>query len=235
MPFHPSPHLNFLFGRRSYQGCDPATARFIFTGEDANYAPDIEAQPIWPFVTEYLTDGVAFWNHHGVHHPLLLGNYQGQGMVYHRHYHAIFRHEGGDSGGVKAPLPACIRQGVCFVEYLDRPTTGNNNIDNATMVRETRGRWHLGWLAQLLIRRPGDPERTVFLTKGVANKLRKDTERPYPSLVPPNPAAVVAVFPADARRHGVVIHGHVCDHITREQRRELHGVIRRVLEHGRLA
>lgn len=230
MPWHPSPPLNFLLGRQPYQGCDPASARFIFVGEDANFAPDIEAQPIWPRVAEYLTDGVAFWNHHDVHHPFLLEEYQGQGKVYHRHYHGIFNHEQGDAAGAKAPLPAHIRQRICFVEYLDRPTTGNDNIDDTTMVNEVRGRWHFGWLAQLLIRRHGDPGRTVFLTKGVANKLRKDTERLYLGLVPETPKEVAKVFPATARRHQVVIHNHVCDHLTKEQRRDLHGVIRQGLD-----
>jgi hypothetical protein len=124
-------------------------------------------------------------------------------------------------------------QNISFVEYLDRPTLGAGNIHNAAMVEETRGRWHTGWLAQWLIRRWGDPVRTVFLTKGVATKLRKDTERLYPRLVPPSPAGVVAMFPATARRHQIVIHCHVCDHITRENRRELHGAIRSILEHGR--
>ena len=184
-------------------------------------------------MAEYLVDGVAFWNHHGVHHPFLLKEYQGQGKVYHRHYHAIFNHERGDPMGVDAPLPPSIRQSICFMEYLDRPTTGNDNIDNAVMVKETRIRWHFGSLAQLLIQRPGDPVRTVFLTKGVANRLRKDTERLDPSLVPPNPEGVVAVFPSVRRRHGVVVHGHVCDHVTREQRRELHRAIPQILEQRR--
>ena len=42
MPFHPSPRLNFYFGRRPYQGADPSNAQHIFIGEDANFAPDIE-------------------------------------------------------------------------------------------------------------------------------------------------------------------------------------------------
>ena len=80
MPFHPSPRLNFYFGRRPYQGADPSNAQHIFIGEDANFAPDIDEQAIWPYVEEYLTDGVAFWNRNGVvHHPFLLEEYEGQG------------------------------------------------------------------------------------------------------------------------------------------------------------
>ena len=229
MPFHPSPRLNFYFGRRPYQGADPGNAQHIFIGEDANFAPDIEEQAIWPCVEEYLTDGVAFWNRHGVHHPFLLEGYNGQGALYHGHYNAILNHEGGVANGVAAPLPVNIRQSISFVEYLDRPTTGNGNIDNADMVNEVRGRWHFGWLAQLLIRRHGDPARTVYLSKGVARNLRSDTARLYPGLVPANPTEVVQVFPANARRHQVVIHNHVCDRITTENRIVLHGTIRAIL------
>ena len=229
MAFHPSPALNFYFGRKPYQGADPSSAQHIFIGEDANFAPDIEEQEIWPHVEEYLTDGVAFWNRHGVHHPFLLVEYEGQGAVYHGHYNAIFNHEGGVADGVPAPLPTNIRQSISFVEYLDRPTTGNGNINNADMVDEVRRRWHFGWLAQLLIRRHGDPVRTVYLSKGVARKLRHDTESLYPTLVPANPPEVVKVFPANARRHQVVIHDHLCNRITTENRLILHGTIRAIL------
>jgi hypothetical protein len=149
--------------------------------------------------------------------------------VYHRHYNAIFNYGGGVANGVAAPLPANIRQSISFVEYLDRPTTGNGNINNAAMVNEVRDRWHFGWLAQLLIRRHGDPARTVYLSKGVATKLRHDTARLYPGLVPANPTEVVQVFPANAPRHQVVIHNHVCDRITTENRIVLHGTIRAIL------
>jgi hypothetical protein len=115
MPFHPSPHLNYLFGRQPFQGCNPYLARFIFTGEDANFAPNIESQRIWQRLAEYLTDGLAFWNHHGVHHPFLLEDYDGQGTVYHRHYHAIFNHEEGNPKGAVATLPENIRQNIVSV------------------------------------------------------------------------------------------------------------------------
>jgi hypothetical protein len=229
MPFHPSPRLNFYFGRRPYQGADPSNAQHIFIGEDANFAPDIEEQAIWPCVEEYLTDGVAFWNRHGVHHPFLLEGYDGQGAVYHGHYSAIFNHGGGVANGVAALLPANIRQSISFVEYLDRPTTGNGNINNAAMVNEVRDRWHFGWLAQLLIRRHGDPARTVYLSKGVATKLRHDTEDLFTGLLPANPPEVVQVFPANARRHQVVIGNHVCDYNNAAKRLVLHGTIRTTL------
>ena len=229
MPFHPFTLLNFHFGRRPYQGADPSNAQHIFIGEDANFAPDIEEQAIWPSVEEYLNDGVAFWKRHDVHHPFLLEGYNGEGDVYHGHYNAIFNHEGGVANGVAAPLLANIRQSISFVEYLDRPTTGNNNIKNAAMVNEVRGRWHFSWLAQLLIRRHGDPARTVYLSKGVARNLRIDTAKLYPGLVPANPPEVVQVFPANARRHQVVFHDHLCYRITTENRIVLHGTIRAIL------
>ncbi len=229
MPFHLSPEVSFLFGRQPFQGCNPSSARFVFVGEDANFAPDIELQPIWPRVAEYLNDGVEFWNRHGVHHPFLLPEYNGQGTVYHRHYHSIFTRDQGDPSGAEAPLPSGIRQSIAFVEYLDRPTTGNDNINDVGMVNEVRRRWHFGWLAQLLVRQYGDPDRTVFLTKGVASKLRKDSDRLYPGLVPENPEAEAKRFPANARRHQVVIHRHACDYLTGEQRRQLNALIRQVL------
>lgn len=30
-------------------------------------------------VVEYLTDGVTFWETHGIHHPFLLKSYKGDG------------------------------------------------------------------------------------------------------------------------------------------------------------
>jgi len=43
---HPSRLLSELFERKPYQGADPQAAQFLFVGLDANYAANIEANPI---------------------------------------------------------------------------------------------------------------------------------------------------------------------------------------------
>ena len=91
---HPSAELTRLFRERPYQGADPATARFLFVGLDANYAADIEGGPAWAAVRDYHEDGIAFWRRHGVHHPFLLPQYTGDG----RRYHSSFSIEWGRVG-----------------------------------------------------------------------------------------------------------------------------------------
>jgi hypothetical protein len=113
--FHPSEELTRLFVRSPYQGVEPAKATFLFIGLDANYAPGIEAQPIFAKVVEYHSDGVSFWREHGVHHPFLLPDYSGDGHFYHRTFARI---------GFTSSHASL----VSFVELLHRPTVGRSDL-----------------------------------------------------------------------------------------------------------
>ena len=72
---HPSEPLRTAFTVRPYQGEAPENATFLFVGLDANYAADVADSPIFPELLAYLSDGVAFWQRTGVHHPFLLPGY----------------------------------------------------------------------------------------------------------------------------------------------------------------
>jgi hypothetical protein len=231
MPFHPSPPLNFFFGRWPYQGGDPRPAQYIFIGEDANFAPDIEAQPIWPYVVEYLRDGVAFWNNHGVHHPFLMEGYQGEGRPYHAWFSRIFNEP--------TPLPAAIRNAISFVELLDRPTTGAGNIQDEAMVEEVRGRGHFRWLAGLIFNPPAGLNRTVFLTKGVAERLNAEWARAgLAARIPIADGLNLAqgprhqVFGPNQDRCCTVVHYHPSAHFPTGGGQQLRASIRNLLLNG---
>jgi hypothetical protein len=55
MPYtlHSSEKLVSIFQDKPYQGCNPATAQYLFVGLDANYAADIETS--LPEVFDYLS------------------------------------------------------------------------------------------------------------------------------------------------------------------------------------
>ena len=50
-------------------------AQVLFVGRDPNWAFDIETKEMFNYVSEYLTDGVTFWETYHIHHPFLLPNY----------------------------------------------------------------------------------------------------------------------------------------------------------------
>ena len=112
---HPSRLLSELFERKPYQGADPQAARFLFVGLDANYAANIEANPIFPSLIRYHEDGPGFWRESGVHHPFLLPQYTGDGRRYHLTFAKIgFRPQHADL--------------VSFVELLHVPTVGRSSL-----------------------------------------------------------------------------------------------------------
>lgn len=110
---HPSRILTELFIKKPYQGVHPESARFLFIGLDANYAPQIESSPIFPDLLRYHEDAPEFWRSTGVHHPFLLPQYQGDGRRYHRTFAKI---------GFK-PVHA---DKVSFIEMLSYPTVGRS-------------------------------------------------------------------------------------------------------------
>ena len=86
---HQNKKLNQLFSIKPYQGAVPATARFLFFGLDANYAPAVGDKPYFPEVVSYLEDGVRYWKERGYHHPFRNPDYRGDGALYHRRFAEI--------------------------------------------------------------------------------------------------------------------------------------------------
>ncbi len=148
---HPSTDLVELFHDRPYQGAAPEEAAFVFVGLDANYAEDLERTPSFSAVLEYHTDGVAFWRHHGVHHPFLLPSYRGDGRRYHQNFARV---------GLKSDWAS----NISFVELLHLPTVGRSKLE----VNDLDSR-HLARIDSLV--RAGE-QRRVFLSAGVARLMR---------------------------------------------------------------
>ncbi|WP_136515942.1 hypothetical protein [Geomonas edaphica] len=152
MPFqlHPSQKLVDQFREKPWQGTHPATARFLFIGLDANYGADIERT--LPEVFDYHSDGVVFWQRHGVHHPFLMPHYTGSGRKYHQKFAEI-----GFS-------PQHANQ-VSFIEALHLPTVGVNKL--------TAGDLDPGHLRRLADFIDHGATEYVFMPSGVTNLLRQ--------------------------------------------------------------
>lgn len=107
------------------------TTEFLFVGLDANYSSDIEQSTIFPKILEYHKDGPDFWRRHGVHHPFLLPQYNGDGRRYHQRFSKIgFQPKHANK--------------VSFVELLNIPTVGRNSLavedlseSHLAVIRET--------------------------------------------------------------------------------------------------
>lgn len=123
--------MNELFGEKPYQGADPALAKFLFIGLDANYSPSVEKSPIFNDLIGYLEDGPRFWDRHGVHHPFLLASYGGDGRFYHKSFARI-------------GFTAKNAWEISFIELIHEPTYGTSQLDvsdlNASHL-QTVNRW----------------------------------------------------------------------------------------------
>ena len=86
---HPSSMLNKLFRAKPYQGADPLDAKFLFLGLDANYEKDLSDKWYFSEITDYLDNGVRYWQSKVVHHPFMLPDYKGDGKLYHRRFAEI--------------------------------------------------------------------------------------------------------------------------------------------------
>ena len=228
--------LQFYFHWKPYQGANPVTAQHIFIGEDANFAPDIGDQPIWPWVVEYLKDGPAFWSNHWVHHPFLLPEYSGDGRAYHKWFSHVFCREGGAAKGRVVPLPQAIRDGISFVELLPWPTTGARNIQNQALLAAARAAGHFTALAGLIFKPTTAAGRTVFVTKGVADRLNEELalagvpdRLPDPNGINLNNGPWHQVFEANKDRCRVVIHYHPMAHCPAGGSQQLRAAIRGLL------
>lgn len=214
----------------------PERSRFTIIAEDPNFPPNITTLPIWPYLREYLIDGTAWWDDQmgepevvcRVHHPFLLPGHTGEGATYHRVFHTIFNHTGGDPDGAYEPLPAEVRRRISFIECLNVPTfipqQGQPNILDASLIEGARGEGHFVTLAKLFLKNGGAKAkksskvtRTLFLSKSTADVLRGELAVIYPGveLIPEpqpalNPAAGpwIQAFPANDVRHRVVVHYH---------------------------
>lgn len=113
MPYRAHEELQALFPGRTWQGCDPANARYLFIGLDANFPPAI--QSYHQRVIEYLTDYIQFMDRYGVHHPFLLRGYRGAGKRYHKKF--------ADIGFTHGHIIS-----LSFVELLHVPTIGQNKL-----------------------------------------------------------------------------------------------------------
>lgn len=148
---HPSPSLNSLFREKPYQGANPAEAKFLFIGLDANYDAEVEGKPIFAKLQEYHEDGVAFWRNHQVHHPFLLPQYTGDGRFYHRSFSRI---------GFK---PEHAAQ-VSFIELLHVPTVGRSKLVPADLSSQ-----HLCMLNEVVL---AGAAQHIFVPQAVARLMQ---------------------------------------------------------------
>lgn len=148
---HPSRALTALFTKKPHQGATPHEARFLFVGLDANYAPDIEQNPVFPNLLDYHEDGPAFWRRSRVHHPFLLPGYKGDG----RRYHLTFAKIGFE------PQHADL---VSFVELLHLPTVGRSALTPRDLDRS-----HLVGVRDAMFR---GKAQFIFVSAGVQRLLK---------------------------------------------------------------
>jgi hypothetical protein len=181
-------------------------------------------------------DGVQFWANHGVHHPFLLPGYNGQGSPYHRWFYWVFNHENGDRNAPRVPLPLSIRNGISFVELLNRPTVGDQNIHDPAMLQFAQRTGHIRWLAGLIFNPPSLSNRTVFITKTAASVLGDQLAQMGFNPAVPTPDQVNLangpwhqVFEPTEGRCKVVIHYHPLAHFPAGGNQQLRAAIRAIL------
>jgi hypothetical protein len=158
MPYtlHPSEKLVKLFKEKPWQGCNPATAQFLFVGLDANYAADIEMS--LPEVFDYLAYGVDFWQKTNVHHPFRLPKYHGSGEKYHDKFAQI-------------GFTAKHAELVSFVELLHLPTVGISSLNVGDLSMD-----HLNALAKIF---DIGIAKYIFLSSKVTDLMRQTKLFPW--------------------------------------------------------
>jgi hypothetical protein len=158
MPYtlHPSEKLVSLFKEKPWQGCNPATAQFLFVGLDANYAADIEKS--LPEVFDYLHSGVDFWRRTNVHHPFRLPRYEGSGKKYHDKFAEI-------------GFTSKHAELVSFVELLHLPTVGVSSLNYGDLSME-----HLHSLAKIF---DSGTAKYIFVSSKVTELMRQTKLFPW--------------------------------------------------------
>ena len=192
---HPNRELNASFARRPYQGVQPSTAAYLFIGLDANYAPNIERNPIFPRLLEYHEDAVTFWHRYGVHHPFLLREYTGDG----RRYHRTFARVGFE------PKHAAL---VSFVELLHVPTVGRSQLDPADLHPP-----HLQMLNSAILE--GKPKH-IFVSASVARLMQASKAFPWLSKEPTRLGLLPVLYSGADRK--VYLHLHFSNYGKFQQR-----------------
>ena len=152
---HKNSKLHELFSHNPYQGADPATARFLFFGLDANYDPNIEAMCCFSEIVSYLKDGVVYWQQRGYHHPFRHPEYRGDGALYHRRFAEI--------GFTKEHAEL-----VSFVELIDVPTSGRSILQPNDLKWSHLDRLR-GWLQD-------GRAAYIFIPPGVSRLLRRTSQ-----------------------------------------------------------
>ena len=152
---HCSSQLNELFSQKPYQGQNPAQAKIIFVGLDANFAPDVESTEFFAYIKEYLTDGVKFWTKYQKHHPFLLSNYKGDGLTYHKRF-------------AKLGLDSSYADKISFVELLDVPTFGKTDFHTFYQLLNLK---HIAFLENVFLDQ--SQEKTLFISRGVFSNLER--------------------------------------------------------------
>jgi len=152
---HPSLILNELYSKKNYQGANPIDAKILFVGRDPNWSSELESKEMFPFVSDYLKDGVTFWRKHQIHHPFLLPNYKGDG----KRYHKIFS---------KLKVESKYADKISFVELIGFPTTGMAKTNKKTFIDyllSNENRSHLIELDKLL----NSFDKVIFVAWGLMN------------------------------------------------------------------
>jgi hypothetical protein len=152
---HQNNKLHELFSLKPYQGADPAAARFLFFGLDANYDPDIGDKQYFPEIISYLEDGVQYWKQRGFHHPFRHPEYRGDGALYHRRFAEI-------------GFSATHADQVSFVELIDVPTFGRSNLQFSDLKAS-----HLNQLYDWTME---GKTSYIFIPSGVSRLLRQTAQ-----------------------------------------------------------
>jgi len=150
---HPSKKLQDIYSKNAHQGADPNDAKIIFVGRDPNWRIDIEEQSYFHLISEYLEDGISFWEKHDVHHPFMLKLYSGDGKKYHRGFSKINLHKK-------------FAKEISFVELIGFPTVGmagNNKKLFKEILLSKENRSHLQELESILNRK----DKLIFIAWGL--------------------------------------------------------------------
>jgi len=162
--------LERIYRDKPYQGQDPRVAKVIFLGRDANYPRIIGDSCFFPLILDYHSDGVAFWNNHGIHHPFLHEDYPYNKDKDKRFkagvkYHQVF---------ARMHLNSQYADYISFVEILNKPTAGKTGQDKEGWFYNNIEDDHIRRLEDILL---GSGEKIIFVPKTVIRVDLKKVKR----------------------------------------------------------
>jgi len=155
---HPSDRLVRLFSNKPYQGENPANAKILVIGNDANYSPEISRHEFFERILDYHADGVGFWKTTGVHHPFMLGNYPFDRRKGGVRYHLNFS---------KLNIGPEYADKFSFIELLNVPTIGNTG-SNKDLFFQLLDPVHLSWLESIVL---GGERKFVLVNQTLARSI----------------------------------------------------------------